>query len=305
MKNRFQHAIAASALLALGFAASPAFAGVAAEKITSYVEIARSVFGNEKTSADVVAATLAAAADKGVDAQGTVGELAAALSAAEVAKDDPAVADALAEIVNAVNDSAGDSAADFASRAAATVAAVTGLDSVSEALADPDLATAAVDPDSVLSGEEKADLKDLYEKVLAALKGAGYVMKEDDDKVVLAPGAGEGDENGDDAEGGDDADGDSDAEGGDDTAGGSDAEGGDDTAGGSDAEGGDDTAGGSDAEGGDDDLGDPLDQTIDNPYEFHVPPTTLSGVDPLVPAVTPTTKPPKHTRPSPTPVGLR
>ena len=92
MKNRFQHAIAATALLALGFAASPVLADDPAAQITYYVEIARSVFGGDKTAGDVVSSALADA----TDAKETVGELAAALSAAEVAKDDPAVVDALA-----------------------------------------------------------------------------------------------------------------------------------------------------------------------------------------------------------------
>lgn len=290
MKNRFHTAFAATALLALGFAAAPAFADSAADKVTGYVEIARSVFGGDKTAGDVVSDKIA-----GAD-QGVVGELAAALSAAEVAKDDPAVADALAGIVSAVNDAAGDDAFDFASRAAATVAAVTGLD-IAGSLSDEAFADAANDPDSVLDATEKADLKDLYEKVLAALKGAGYKMKEDGDKVVIDPAA-TGDEAGE--------------------AGGSDGE----TAGGSDGE----AAGGADGSDGkkvggtdggsedviyDDDekLGDPLDQTIDKPHEYHPTPTTLNGMNQpiLTPVVTPTTKPskPKPTKPSPTPVGLR
>ena len=279
MKNRFHTAFAASALLALGFAAAPAFADSAADKVTGYVEIARSVFGGDKTAGDVVSDKIA-----GAD-QGVVGELAAALSAAEVAKDDPAVADALAGIVSAVNDAAGDDAFDFASRAAATVAAVTGLD-IAGSLSDEAFADAANDPDSVLDATEKADLKDLYEKVLAALKGAGYKMKEDGDKVVIDPAA-TGDEAGE--------------------AGGSDGE----TAGGSDGK----AAAGSD--GGDEEviydddekLGDPLDQTIDKPHEYHATPTTMSGLNQpiLTPVVTPTTKPskPRPTKPSPTPVGLR
>lgn len=287
MKNKFQHAVVASALLALGFTAAPVLADDAADKITSYVEIARSVFGGDKTAGDVVSDKIA-----GAD-QGVVGELAAALSAAEVAKDDPAVADALAGIVSAVNDAAGDDAFDFASRAAATIAAVTGLD-IAGSLSDEAFADAANDPDSVLDATEKADLKDLYEKVLAALKGAGYKMKEDGDKVVIDPAA-TGDEAGEDAG----ADGE--------TAGGSDGK----TAGGSDGK----AAAGSD--GGDEEviydddekLGDPLDQTIDKPHEYHPTPTTLNGMNQpiLTPVVTPTTKPskPKPTKPSPTPVGLR
>lgn len=287
MKNRFHTAFAATALLALGFAAAPAFADSAADKVTGYVEIARSVFGGDKTAGDVVSDKIA-----GAD-QGVVGELAAALSAAEVAKDDPAVADALAGIVSAVNDAAGDDAFDFASRAAATIAAVTGLD-IAGSLSDEAFADAANDPDSVLDATEKADLKDLYEKVLAALKGAGYKMKEDGDKVVIDPAA-TGDEAGEDAG----ADGE--------TAGGSDGK----TAGGSDGK----AAAGSD--GGDEEviydddekLGDPLDQTIDKPHEYHPTPTTLNGMNQpiLTPVVTPTTKPskPKPTKPSPTPVGLR
>ena len=287
MKNKFQHAVVASALLALGFTAAPVLADSAADKITSYVEIARSVFGGDKTAGDVVSDKIA-----GAD-QGVVGELAAALSAAEVAKDDPAVADALAGIVSAVNDAAGDDAFDFASRAAATIAAVTGLD-IAGSLSDEAFADAANDPDSVLDATEKADLKDLYEKVLAALKGAGYKMKEDGDKVVIDPAA-TGDEAGEDAG----ADGE--------TAGGSDGK----TAGGSDGK----AAAGSD--GGDEEviydddekLGDPLDQTIDMPHEYHPTPTTLNGMNqpPLTPVVPTTPKPskPKPTKPSPTPVGLR
>ena len=294
MKNRFHTAFAATALLALGFAAAPAFADSAADKVTGYVEIARSVFGGDKTAGDVVSDKIA-----GAD-QGVVGELAAALSAAEVAKDDPAVADALAGIVSAVNDAAGDDAFDFASRAAATIAAVTGLD-IAGSLSDEAFADAANDPDSVLDATEKADLKDLYEKVLAALKGAGYKMKEDGDKVVIDPAA-TGDEAGD--------------------AAGSDGK----TAGGSDGK----AAAGSD--GGDEEviydddekLGDPLDQTFDpvppavdpndskapyGPHEYHPTPTTLNGMNQpiLTPVVTPTTKPskPRPTKPSPTPVGLR
>ena len=296
MKNKFQHAIAATALLALGFAAVPAFADVAADKITSYVEVARSVFGGDKTAGDVVSSALADA----TDAKETVGELAAALSAAEVAKDDPAVVDALAGVVSAVNDAAGDDAASLASRAAATVAAVTGKD-IASALADEAFADAASDPDSVLDATEKADLQDLYEKVLAALKGAGYTMKEDDDKVNV-------DSKTKKTRKGKNTGGDAAAAG---AAAGSDAG----TDGGSDATDGgssDATDGGSDA-GKEEDvvydddqtLGDPVDQTKDNEHEYHVPPTTLSGFQPLVPVPPPTTSKPKPTKPSPTPVGLR
>ncbi len=331
MKNRFQHAIAATALLALGFAAAPVLADAAADKVTSYVEIARSVFGGDKTAGDVVSATLAAAADKGVDAQGTVGELAAALSAAEVAKDDPAVADALAGIVSAVNDAAGDDAFDFASRAAAAVSAVTGLD-IAGSLADEAFADAANDPDSVLDATEKADLKDLYEKVLAALKGAGYAMKEDGDKVTVggkgkgkgkkgkadeaaaaaASGAGAGDGTiggSDGTDAGDDTTGGSDGTDDDGTIGGSDGtDDGDGTTGGSYGTTGGGTTGGSDGTiGGSDNLGDPVDQTIDNPHEYHPTPTTINGMNQpiLTPVVPPKTSTPSKTKPSPTPVGLR
>lgn len=292
MKNRFHTAFAASALLALGFAAAPAFADSAADKVTGYVEIARSVFGGDKTAGDVVSDKIA-----GAD-QGVVGELAAALSAAEVAKDDPAVADALAGIVSAVNDAAGDDAFDFASRAAATVAAVTGLD-IAGSLSDEAFADAANDPDSVLDATEKADLKDLYEKVLAALKGAGYKMKEDGDKVVIDPAA-TGDEAGEDtgadADAGADAGADADGDAGE-AAGGADGSDGKKVGG---------TDGGSEDVIYDDDekLGDPLDQTIDKPHEYHPTPTTLNGMNqPILTPVVPTT--PKPTKPSPTPVGLR
>lgn len=323
MKNRFQHAIAATALLALGFAAAPVLADAAADKVTSYVEIARSVFGGDKTAGDVVSATLAAAADKGVDAQGTVGELAAALSAAEVAKDDPAVADALAGIVSAVNDAAGDDAFDFASRAAAAVSAVTGLD-IAGSLADEAFADAANDPDSVLDATEKADLKDLYEKVLAALKGAGYAMKEDGDKVTVGgKGKGKGKKGKADeaaaaaasgAGAGDGTTGGSDGTDDDGTIGGSDGtDDGDGTTGGSYGTTGGGTTGGSDGTiGGSDNLGDPVDQTIDNPHEYHPTPTTINGMNqpiltPVVPpkTSTPSKTKPKTTKPSPTPVGLR
>ena len=325
MKNRFQHAIAATALLALGFAAAPVLADAAADKVTSYVEIARSVFGGDKTAGDVVSATLAAAADKGVDAQGTVGELAAALSAAEVAKDDPAVADALAGIVSAVNDAAGDDAFDFASRAAAAVSAVTGLD-IAGSLADEAFADAANDPDSVLDATEKADLKDLYEKVLAALKGAGYAMKEDGDKVSVGgkgKGKGKGKKGKADeaaaaaasgAGAGDGTIGGSDGTDDDGTIGGSDGtDDGDGTTGGSYGTTGGGTTGGSDGTiGGSDNLGDPVDQTIDNPHEYHPTPTTINGMNqpiltPVVPpkTSTPSKTKPKTTKPSPTPVGLR
>ena len=323
MKNRFQHAIAATALLALGFAAAPVLADAAADKVTSYVEIARSVFGGDKTAGDVVSATLAAAADKGVDAQGTVGELAAALSAAEVAKDDPAVADALAGIVSAVNDAAGDDAFDFASRAAAAVSAVTGLD-IAGSLADEAFADAANDPDSVLDATEKADLKDLYEKVLAALKGAGYAMKEDGDKVTVGgKGKGKGKKGKADeaaaaaasgAGAGDGTIGGSDGTDDDGTIGGSDGtDDGDGTTGGSYGTTGGGTTGGSDGTiGGSDNLGDPVDQTIDNPHEYHPTPTTINGMNqpiltPVAPpkTSTPSKTKPKTTKPSPTPVGLR
>ena len=323
MKNRFQHAIAATALLALGFAAAPVLADAAADKVTSYVEIARSVFGGDTTAGDVVSATLAAAADKGVDAQGTVGELAAALSAAEVAKDDPAVADALAGIVSAVNDAAGDDAFDFASRAAAAVSAVTGLD-IAGSLADEAFADAANDPDSVLDATEKADLKDLYEKVLAALKGAGYAMKEDGDKVTVGgKGKGKGKKGKADeaaaaaasgAGAGDGTIGGSDGTDDDGTIGGSDGtDDGDGTTGGSYGTTGGGTTGGADGTiGGSDNLGDPVDQTIDNPHEYHPTPTTINGMNqpiltPVVPpkTSTPSKTKPKTTKPSPTPVGLR
>ena len=317
MKNRFHTAFAATALLALGFAAAPAFADAAADKVTGYVEIARSVFGGDKTAGDVVSDKIAGA-DKGV-----VGELAAALSAAEVAKDDPAVADALAGIVSAVNDAAGDDAFDFASRAAATVSAVTGLD-IAGSLSDEAFADAANDPDSVLDATEKADLKDLYEKVLAALKGAGYKMKEDGDKVEVDGKAKKNkgkkgkDKGGDAAAAAAAADG---AEGADAKDGGSDAKDGDGSESDGSTSGGDEEAVIYDD---DENLGDPLDQTFDpvppaidpndskapyGPHEYHTPPTTLNGMNqPVLTPVVPTTqKPskPKPTKPSPTPVGLR
>lgn len=311
MKNTFHKAIAATALLALGFAAAPAFADAAADKITSYVEIARSVFGGDKTAGDVVSAALAAAADKGVDAKETVGELSAALSAAEVAKDDPAVLDALAGIVAAV----ADDAADYADRAAAAVAAVTDLD-VASALSDEALSDAAKEPDSVLDATEKAGLKDLYEKVLAALKGNDYKMKEDGDKAATA-GKGKKGKKGKN-KGGDEAAAAAAAAGAEAAAQASDgSSSGSGTAGGSE--------GGKDEEvvyGDDENLGDPLDQTLDpvappvdpddpsapyGPHEYRPTTTTLSGTGTVVPPVTPTTsKPkPKPTKPSPTPVGLR
>ena len=307
MKNKFHIAVAASALLALGFAAAPAFGDAAADKIPSYVEIARGVFGGDKTSADVVAATLAAAADKGSDAQGTVGELAAALSAAEVAKDDPAVADALAGIVDAVNSAAGDDAASFASRAAATVSAVTGLD-VASALADPAFVDAAADPDSVLSGAEKADLKDLYEKVLAALKGGDYAMKEDGDKATVdGKGKKGGKKGGKDK--GDKAAAAAGAAGAAAAAGDAAAADGSDAKAGSDAAAGDTAAdGGSDESviyGDDENLGDPLDQTVDEPdaHEYKPTPTTISALEPVFtpPAPPVTTRPSSPSKPKPSP----
>lgn len=274
MKNRFQTTLMASALLALGLvAAVPANAGIGAKKVTSYIEAARGVFGGEKTAADAVAA---AAKNKAA-----AGEIAAAIAAAQVAKEE-AGPEALAGIANA--------AGDFAARAAATVAAVTGVD-IASALSDPAVADAAKDPDSVLSGTDKADLKGLYDKVLAALKGAGYKTKEDGDKVAVdaaAATAADGDKAGSDAKAGSDG-----------------------------------KAGGSDGDtteeivyDDDENLGDPLDQTLDpavqdptddtpkapyGPHEYHPTPTTISGIDPLVPVVTK----PKPTKPSPTPVGLR
>ena len=259
MQNRFQTTLMASALLALGLvAAVPANAGIGAKKVTSYIEAARSVFGDEKTAAEVVAE---AAKNKA-----SAGEIAAAVAAAQVAKED-ADADVLAGIA--------DAAGDFASRAAATIAAVTGID-IADALSDPAVADAAMDPDSVLSGADKADLKGLYDKVLAALKGAGYTAKGDGDAATGADNV---------------------------------------------------SAGG--YTGGDDNLGDPLDQTFDSsfqdptddstkapygPHEYKPTPTTISGLESpgLVPVVTPVSAPvtpkpskPKHTKPSPTPVGLR
>lgn len=268
MKNRFQTTLMASALLALGLvAAVPANAGIGAKKVTSYIEAARGVFGGEKTAADAVAA---AAKNKAA-----AGEIAAAIAAAQVAKEE-AGPEALAGIANA--------AGDFAARAAATVAAVTGVD-IASALSDPAVADAAKDPDSVLSGTDKADLKGLYDKVLAALKGAGYKTKEDGDKVAVDAAAA--------------------------------------TAADGDKAGSDGKAGGSDGDtteeivyDDDENLGDPLDQTLDpavqdptddtpkapyGPHEYHPTPTTISGIDPLVPVVTK----PKPTKPSPTPVGLR
>ena len=317
MKNRFHTAFAATALLALGFAAAPAFADSAADKVTGYVEIARSVFGGDKTAGDIVSDKIS-----GAD-QGVVGELAAALSAAEVAKDDPAVADALAGIVSAVNDAAGDDAFDFASRAAAAVSAVTGLD-IAGSLSDEAFADAANDPDSVLDATEKADLKDLYEKVLAALKGAGYAMKEDGDKVTVGgKGKGKGKKGKADeaaaaaasgAGAGDGTIGGSDGTDDDGTIGGSDGtDDGDGTTGGSYGTTGGGTTGGSDGTiGGSDNLGDPVDQTIDNPHEYHPTPTTINGMNqpiltPVVPpkTSTPSKTKPKTTKPSPTPVGLR
>ena len=290
MQNRFQTTLMASALLALGLvAAVPANAGIGAKKVTSYIEAARSVFGDEKTAAEVVAE---AAKNKA-----SAGEIAAAVAAAQVAKED-ADADVLAGIA--------DAAGDFASRAAATIAAVTGID-IADALSDPAVADAAMDPDSVLSGADKADLKGLYDKVLAALKGAGYTAKGDGDEVAIdadsAADTAESDSDGDDAGEAADADGDA-------------------------ATGADNVSAGG-YTGGDDNLGDPLDQTFDSsfqdptddstkapygPHEYKPTPTTISGLESpgLVPVVTPVSAPvtpkpskPKHTKPSPTPVGLR
>ena len=277
MKKRFQHAIAATALLALGFAVVvPARAGVDADKITTYIETARGVFGGDKTAAAAVSEALAGSADKA-----TVGEIAATLSAVEVAKNDPALLDALAAIVSAV----GDEASDFADCAAATVSVVTGKN-VASALSDPALADAAKNPNSVLAATEKADLKDLYRKVLAALKGSGYTMKGDGDKSSLSGkgnGKGKTDKDGKTASSGSSA-----------------------KDGGASA-----AARDGDAKGfiepivydDDENLGDPLDQTRDDPYELRVPPTTLSGymppvVTPVVSVAEPSTKP-KPSKPRP------
>ena len=319
MKKRFQHAIAATALLALGFAGVvPARAGVDADKITTYIETARGVFGGDKTAAAAVSEALAGSADKA-----TVGEIAATLSAVEVAKNDPALLDALAAIVSAV----GDEASDFADCAAATVSVVTGKN-VASALSDPALADAAKNPNSVLAATEKADLKDLYRKVLAALKGSGYTMKGDGDKSSLSGkgnGKGKTDKDGKTASSGSSAkDGGSSAK-----DGGSSAKDGGASAkdGGSSAKDGGASAkdGGSSAKDGgasaaardgdakgfiepivyddDENLGDPLDQTRDDPYELRVPPTTLSGymppvVTPVVSVAEPSTKP-KPSKPRP------
>ena len=166
----------------------------------------------------------------------------------------------------------GDEASEFADRAAATVAAVTGKD-VASALSDAALADAAKDPDSVLAATEKADLKDLYEKVLAALKGSGYAMKGDSDKASVS-GKGKGKKGKDKGGKGDAAA----AAGADAAADAKDAAA-DAKDGGADAK-----DGGADAKDGgadgdteavvyddDENLGDPVDQTKDDPYEFHVP----------------------------------
>ena len=72
MKNRFQTTLMATALLALGLvAAVPARAGIGAKKVTSYIEAARSVFGGDKTAAEVVAET--------AKNKATAGEIAAAV----------------------------------------------------------------------------------------------------------------------------------------------------------------------------------------------------------------------------------
>ena len=275
--KKIQTSIVATALLALGLTlAAPARA---ADSVADYVKTARKVFDGKTTAADAIKA---AAGKK--DFAGKVGELSAALSAVEVAKEAPKLGEALAGIVTAVSENGGDDAVALASRAAATVAAVTGSKDVAKAISDKALADAAKKPDSVLSGADKAALKELYEKVLAALKPDKYGMVGDKDKASL-DGKAAADKNakkGSDAaasEGGSDGDSDGDFEA---------------------------------------PAGDPVDQTVDNPHEYHPTPTTLSGmgvpngateivVPPATPVPSKPSKPskPNTTKPSPTPVGLR
>lgn len=297
--KKIQTSIVATALLALGLTlAAPARA---ADPVADYLKTARKVFDGKSTAADAIKA---AAGKK--DFAGKVGELSAALSAVEVAKETPKLGEALAGIVTAVSENGGDDAVALASRAAATVAAVTGDKGVAKALADKALADAAKKPDSVLSGADKANLKDLYEKILAALKPDKYGMKGNEDKVDAGKAADAKDKDGKDGKGGKDG---KDGKGGDSAgaAGAAGAAGSDGSAaGGSD---GSSFAGGSDGEA---PAGDPVDQTVDNPHEYHATPTTLSGMgipggaaEP--PPATPPKKPskPKPTKSSPTPVGLR
>ena len=283
---KLQQAFVASALLALGISLAAPVRGADAASLENYVKIAQKVFNGENTSAEVVSELVAK------DGGAKAGEIAATLSAAEVAKE--ADESALADIVEAFE--AADS--DLAEKAAATVAAVTGTEGLSD------------DPEAVL-GDEAEALKDLYEKVLEALAGGGYEMQEDGDRVGLEPAPVPGDEDGE-AGFGDDAGADADTIGGGDTD--SDTDTGSDTVGGDDVY----TVGGDDTDGEIPD-GDPTDQTQDNPHEYHATPTTLSGSGPMYPLVTPTTTPtatpskkkpskpssPTTTKPSPTPVGLR
>ena len=292
--KKIHTSIVATALLALGLTmAAPARA---ADPVADYVKTARKVFDGKSTAADAIKA---AAGKK--DFAGKVGELSAALSAAEVAKETPKLGEALAGIVTAVSENGGDDAVALASRAAATVAAVTGDKGVAKALADKALADAAKKPDSVLSGADKTALKELYEKVLAALKPGKYAMKGDGDKVDTGKAADAKDK----GKGG--KDGDAAAAAGAGAAGAAGASEGGSEDGSDGSEGG--SSGGSDGE---TPAGDPVDQTVDNPHEYHATPTTLSGMG--VPngatEVTPPSTPkkpskPKTTKPSPTPVGLR
>ena len=343
MKNMLRKLIAATAICALcAVTALPASAADGtALTLDQFVSLARLVF-NQADPADAIA-KMDSVVSKTVEKTGSVDEIAAALAAAVVARED-ADSEPLFEGIVAA-------AGDDAERAAATLLAVTSSTGTMPSL-EGDV--------SLLSEEETAALTELYKKVLAALRPGKYAMKEDRDGVGAGLGTtpatdGNGDQTGtagadgtaggtaagadgtdagttagaDGTDAGTTAGADGTDAGTTTTDGGTPEGTGDGTTDGGTPEGtGDGTSDSGTPEGTGDDTSDttnPIDILDNDPYELHTTPTTLSGSGIYVPGIhSPTTtttvptkpsKPTKPTKPvkpvtpttspSPTPTGIR
>lgn len=214
MKNITRNIVCATALCALCLSIAPRAVGAdAAEanadakkeeqlKLDQYIKLAKMVY--TAGSPDDAKATIKTAVKDTVEKAGdnaearskALAEVVAALSAALTASDDANyAADLHKTLIEAAAEVGGSSDAaqlGSAKLAAATTASVTQYagyttkadEAVPEKL-KAEVKIATNDPKSVLSEKLSWALKDLYEKVLAALRGSKYEIKLDIDEMTL------------------------------------------------------------------------------------------------------------------------
>ncbi len=214
MKNTTRNIICATALCALCASFVPRAVGAdAAEadaeakkeeqlKLTQYIKLAKMVFtaGSEDDTKAAIKSAIKETVDKadGAEARAqALSEIVASLSAALTAYEDEVYASELYKtVLETAAELGGSDAAklDSAKLAAATSVSVTkyaGYTSKGdEAVADnlkSEVKLATNDPKSVLSDKSAWALRELYEKVLAALRGSKYQIKLDIDEMLLDP----------------------------------------------------------------------------------------------------------------------